>query len=282
MITISDTLPKTLVLGTGVTPTAYSELTGKCRDWIAQRRSGSVNARGKYVCFLSVHGLITAHDDAEFQSVLNAADIVSPDGMPIVWALRSFGYKSQERVYGPTAMLSLCEDAERYGHRLFLYGGTERSLSRLVSRLQQHFPRLQVVGAYSPPFRPLTDSEDRALVQALIESDADMVFVGISTPKQERWMADHVYKLPGVVLAGVGAAFDFHAGVVKQAPHRLQRLGLEWLFRLLMEPRRLWRRYVLVTPRFLPLWFWQWLTTASPFRLPLSNTTVTDERTEKT
>jgi N-acetylglucosaminyldiphosphoundecaprenol N-acetyl-beta-D-mannosaminyltransferase len=210
------------------------------------------------MCFLSVHGLITARDDMRVRRILNGADIVAPDGMPVVWALRSFGFKDQTRVYGPTAMYRICGRAAEIGHRIFLYGGTEESLAELRRRLLVGFPALQIAGAYAPPFRPLTEGEDQRVVAMIRESDADLVFVGISTPKQERWMDEHRERLPGVVLAGVGAAFDFHAGRVRQAPAWMQRHGMEWLFRLAMEPSRLWRRYLLVTPRFLPLWAAQW------------------------
>jgi N-acetylglucosaminyldiphosphoundecaprenol N-acetyl-beta-D-mannosaminyltransferase len=251
--------PKSDVLNVAVSRTSYSELTEVCRCWIAKRRLGTGGSKARYVCFLSVHGIITSRDDREVAGILNAADVVAPDGMPVVWALRSFGFRRQERVYGPTAMLRLCEDAAQQGHRVFLYGGTQDSLEALVARLSATFPGLPIAGAYSPPFRPLTDEEDESVVRRIVQSDADIVFVGISTPKQERWMFSHRDRLPGMILTGVGAAFDFHAGKVRQAPPWIQKHGLEWLFRLWAEPRRLWRRYLVTTPRFLPLWALQWL-----------------------
>jgi N-acetylglucosaminyldiphosphoundecaprenol N-acetyl-beta-D-mannosaminyltransferase len=178
--------------------------------------------------------------------------------MPLVWALRSFGIKNQRRVYGPDLMLALCGQAQRLGHRIFLYGGREDTLGTLCSRLHQKFPGLQIAGAFSPPFRPLTPEEDARAVEQIRASEADLIFCGIGVPKQERWMAEHVEQLPGCVMFGVGAAFDFHAGRVKQAPRWMQRSGLEWLFRLLMEPARLWRRYVFLNPMFLALWALQW------------------------
>lgn len=250
--------PKGDVLSVAVSRTSYSELAEVCRGWIANRRNGTGGAKARYVCFLSVHGIITARDDRDVGVILNSADVVAPDGMPVVWALRSFGFARQERVYGPTAMLRLCEDAARHGHRVFLYGGTQDSLEILVARLTARFSGLPIVGAYSPPFRPLTEEEDEWVVRRILQSAADIVFVGISTPKQERWMFSHRDRLPGMVLAGVGAAFDFHAGKVRQAAPWFQKLGLEWLFRLWAEPRRLWHRYLIVTPRFLPLWALQW------------------------
>ncbi len=202
---------------------------------------------------------MTARKDREFREILNSSEIATPDGMPLVWALRSFGVRGQQRVYGPELMLRLCEDAARRGHRVFLYGGREESLEELASRLTAKSPGLAIVGAYSPPFRALTPEEDDAAVSRILASGADIVFVGISTPKQERWMHAHRESLPGVVMVGVGAAFDFHSGRVRQAPAWMRDRGLEWFFRLTMEPLRLWRRYLLVTPRFLPLWAMEWL-----------------------
>lgn len=257
--------PKLPVLGVGVSATNYGEIVRLCRCWVEQRRGrrGSADsgandaAPGRYICVTSVHGVITAFRRPAVRATLNGADIATPDGMPIVWALRSFGVKKQARVYGPTLMLKLCEQAVRLGHRLFFYGSREDTLVALCARLKARFPALMVAGAYSPPFRPLTPAEDARCTQMILDSDADIVFVGISTPKQEHWMAEHRDRLGGVIMVGVGAAFDFHAGRVKQAPQWMQRAGLEWFFRLLMEPRRLWRRYILETPLFLPLWAFQ-------------------------
>lgn len=250
---------KHTVVSVGVSATSYSELVDTCSAWIELRRDGLGGSQARYLCFLSVHGIITAQDDREVREMINTADIVAPDGMPVVWALRSYGLRQQQRVYGPTAMLRLCQEAAGRGYRLFLYGGTEESLQALVGRLMARFPTLEIADTYAPPFRPLTAAEDELVIGRIRQSGADLVLVGISTPKQERWMFAHREHLPGVVLAGVGAAFDFHAGRVRQAPAWMQKHGLEWLFRLFAEPRRLWRRYILVTPRFLPLWAGDWI-----------------------
>jgi N-acetylglucosaminyldiphosphoundecaprenol N-acetyl-beta-D-mannosaminyltransferase len=178
----------------------------------------------------------------------------TPDGMPLVWALRSFGEKDQQRVYGPTLMLHLLERAEASEHKVFLYGGREDTLQTLCDNLRKRFPKLIISGQYSPPFRPLTETEERNVRQMIADADPDLLFVGISTPKQERWMAEHRDCFPGVIMLGVGAAFDFHAGRVSQAPPWMQARGLEWLYRLVSEPGRLWKRYLLVTPLFLPFW----------------------------
>ncbi len=244
---------KQLVVSVGVSKTNYAEVVELCKQWATERRH-SPPAEARYICVTSVHGVIMAQDDPELAKIFNAADIVTPDGMPIVWALRSFGSRDQQRVYGPTLMLDLCRSAAENGHRIFFYGGREEALPQLVSRLRTQFPGLVVAGSYSPPFRTLTETENSEVCETITRSDADIVFVGISTPKQERWMYDHRYCFPGVTLIGVGAAFDFHAGRIRQAPAWMRRNGLEWLFRLAMEPARLWKRYLLVTPRFLPLW----------------------------
>jgi N-acetylglucosaminyldiphosphoundecaprenol N-acetyl-beta-D-mannosaminyltransferase len=244
---------KQLVISVGVSKTSYAEVVELCKRWAIERRR-SPGAVARYICVTSVHGIIMARDNPELARILNAADIVTPDGMPVVWALRSFGSRGQQRVYGPTLMLELCRSAAESGQRIFFYGGREEALPQLVSRLRSQFPGLVVAGFYSPPFRALTEAEDSQVCGAILRSDADIVFVGISTPKQERWMYQHRHCFPGVTLIGVGAAFDFHAGRIKQAPAWMQRNGLEWLFRLAMEPARLWKRYLLITPKFLPLW----------------------------
>ena len=244
---------KQTVLGIGISTTSYDEVTAVCRDWIERRRSARGETRGRYICVTSVHGIMTAVFDPSFRRELNSADMATPDGMPVVWALRSFGCRGQRRVYGPDLMLALCHQAAELGHRIFLYGSRPQTLEHLERRLLRRFPKLVIGGSYSPPFRALTCAEDREITTRIIAADADLIFIGLSTPRQERWMAAHRARIPGVMV-GVGAAFDFHAGQLKQAPPWMQQHGLEWLFRLLMEPRRLWKRYLLITPLFLPMW----------------------------
>jgi N-acetylglucosaminyldiphosphoundecaprenol N-acetyl-beta-D-mannosaminyltransferase len=246
---------KQSVLGVGISKTSYEEVVRVTREWVAGSRRGE--RRGRYVCVTSVHGVVTAIKQPRVREVLNRADIATPDGMPVVWALRSFGATEQSRVYGPTLMMELCRDAEQHGHRIFLYGASEATLGSLREKLLARFPALQIVGAVSPPFRSLTEAEDEAAVRMLADSGAEIAFIGMSTPKQDVWMAEHAARLPGIVLFGVGAAFDFHAGVLRQAPAWMQQRGLEWFFRLCMEPARLWRRYLIETPVFLPLWAMQ-------------------------
>jgi len=245
------------VLGVGVSATSYADVVRDVREWALARRSETGPAPARIVCVTSVHGLMIAREDAGFRQVLNGADVVTPDGMPVVWALRSFGERRQERVYGPTLMLELCRMAAGDGLRIFLFGSRPEVLPALERNLRNRFPALAIAGSYSPPFRPMT-ADEAAQTQRLIQEAApDVIFVGISTPKQERWMWEHRNLFPGVVLIGVGAAFDFHAGRVRQAPNWMQRRGLEWAFRLMSEPRRLWRRYLLQTPRFIPYWAMQ-------------------------
>ena len=251
-------LSKTDILGTRISRTSYEGVARACEQWIEGWRDPDGRDEnaipGRYICVTSVHGIITAVRDPGFRSILNGAAVATPDGMPVVWALRSCGAKGQSRVYGPELMLRLCKQAEALEHRIFLYGGRDTALQELVRRLESRFPRLQLCGYHSPAFRPLTRAEDDREVERLRTADPDIVFVGLSTPKQERWMADHVHRLPRTILIGVGAAFDFHAGTLKQAPPWMQKAGLEWFFRLTMEPRRLWKRYAMIVPLFFPLW----------------------------
>lgn len=228
-----------------VDPTSYAEATAKVLSWAQAGES-------RYVCVANVHMVMEAHDDPHFRALVNAADLVTPDGMPLVWILKRKGFPRQERVYGPELTLRVAEEAARRGVPVGFYGGHPEALEALVRNLKARFPGLQVAYAYSPPFRPLTPEEDREVVEAINASGARILFVGLGCPKQERWMAEHKGKIRAVML-GVGAAFDLHAGRVRQAPRWMQRAGLEWLFRLLMEPRRLWRRYLKHNPRFMLL-----------------------------
>lgn len=204
----------------------------------------------RYACFSNAHGVVEAMDDPSFGAVLNGADLNLPDGMSVVREMRARGAAQPDRVYGPDAMLAVARRAAWDGIPVALYGSSPEVLARLGRRLPASVPGLQIVEAISPPFRPLTPDEDEADVTRLRESGARIVFVGLGCPRQERWCAEHAERI-GAVCLGVGAAFDFHAGKVRQAPAVLQRAGLEWAFRLAMEPRRLWGRYRRVVPRFL-------------------------------
>ncbi|HEY0346409.1 MAG TPA: WecB/TagA/CpsF family glycosyltransferase [Solirubrobacteraceae bacterium] len=199
----------------------------------------------------AVHLVMVAREDPEtHQALLNTLTV--PDGQPLVWALRALGHPHASRIYGPELMARYCERAAASGVRMFLYGGRNQgALVQLVLTLRQRYPGLNIAGGYSPPFRPQTYDERHAIAAEINASRADVVWVGIGQPKQEKWMAEMRDLLDAPILAGVGAAFDFHAGLVPQAPTWMQETGLEWTFRLAHEPRRLWRRYARYNPRFI-------------------------------
>lgn len=201
----------------------------------------------------SVHGLTLAAIDPEFGAVLNSFELVTPDGQPVRWALNVLhGAGLSERVYGPTLMRQLCETAAAEGVSVYFYGSRPEVLDGLVERLRASIPGLRIAGWSAPPFRPLTPEEDAQEVEAIIASDAQLVFVGLGCPRQERWAYQHRPRLARPLVC-VGAAFDFHAGTLRQAPAWMQSRGLEWSFRLVMEPRRLWRRYAKHIPIFVAL-----------------------------
>lgn len=211
--------------------------------WIRERNQ-------HYICVTGVHGIMESLQDDALRHIHNRAGLVTPDGMPLVWLSRLNGLQHVSRVYGPDLMLALCEHSLTQNYRHFLYGGADGVPERLADALVARYPALNIVGTYSPPFRAVTEQEDAAIVDMINATQPDIVWVGLSTPKQERWMAEHVGRVSAPVLIGVGAAFDFHAGLKKQAPLWMQRSGLEWFFRLSTEPRRLWKRYLINNPKF--------------------------------
>jgi N-acetylglucosaminyldiphosphoundecaprenol N-acetyl-beta-D-mannosaminyltransferase len=194
--------------------------------------------------------VVTARRDPAFCKVLNNADMVAADGMPLVWMMHRRGFSGQPRVSGPDFMWQFCARAQDLGLGVYLYGGTPETLVLLHERLQAAYPRLRIVGAASPPFRPLSQDEQRELVAHINASDTNAVFVGLGCPKQERWMAQLRGQVQAVMF-GVGAAFDYHAGTVKRAPPWMRAYGLEWLYRLASDPARLWRRYFITNSLFL-------------------------------
>lgn len=206
-----------------------------------------------YVCVRDAHGVIRCQDDPVLRSIHNRAFLVTPDGMPLVWALKHAGHAQCGRVYGPDLMLSLFDEGRSAGLRHYLFGATAHTLEKLQARLLKRFPNAEVVGSYAPPFRELSQQEDTDVADMINRSGADIVWVGLGSPKQEVWMARMRDRLNAPMLIGVGAAFDFHAGLVRQAPRMIQRSGFEWAFRLLCEPRRLWSRYARVVPAFISL-----------------------------
>lgn len=206
--------------------------------------------RRAYVCFANVHAVMEARADAEACRAYERSDLTVADGMPLVWLGRVRGFAEIARVYGPDFTLLACERAAAAGWSVFFYGAAPGVADRMAERLRGRFPALRVAGTLSPPFGDLRPDEDAALVAAVNGARPDLVFVGLGCPRQEKWMASHRAAIEAPVLLGVGAAFDFHAGEVRQAPRWMMRGGLEWLYRLSREPRRLWRRYLLLNPLF--------------------------------
>jgi N-acetylglucosaminyldiphosphoundecaprenol N-acetyl-beta-D-mannosaminyltransferase len=197
-----------------------------------------------------MHGVTEAQHDPEFKRILNAADLVVPDGMPLVWIARQKGFPLRRRVYGPELMLAFCEVTAKKGYRHFFYGGAPGVAEALSDFVRRRFPGVQISGTYCPPFRQLTPEEEREITAQIGRAKPDIVWIGLSTPKQERWMFNFRSRLAVPLMVGVGAAFDIHTGRVKQAPAWMQEHGLEWFFRFTQEPRRLWRRYFLYGPKF--------------------------------
>jgi N-acetylglucosaminyldiphosphoundecaprenol N-acetyl-beta-D-mannosaminyltransferase len=242
-------IPRVRIVAAGVDACAQDQMTQMVLRWAVHRES-------RYACFCNAHMLIEARDDAGFRAVVNDADLVLPDGRPLVWMLRRLGHRNQQQVRGPDAMRVISGAAAVAGIRVGFYGSVDSVLETIIERAARDFPGLQVVYRYSPPFRPLTDEEDAAVVDAINESSAAVLFVGLGCPKQERWMAEHRGRIRAVML-GVGAAFDLYAGRVKEAPRWVSRSGLEWAYRLGREPRRLLGRNLRTSPRFAWLAFRQ-------------------------
>jgi N-acetylglucosaminyldiphosphoundecaprenol N-acetyl-beta-D-mannosaminyltransferase len=215
------------------------DVVAQMERWIGERRGSH------YIAVTGMHGVTEAQHDAALKEVLNSADLVVPDGMPLVWLGRWRGFGLKRRVYGPELMLEFCRATASKGYRHFFYGGAPGVAGELAGRLRRQFPSLQVVGTYSPPFRPVTPEEDAQVAHMICEARPDVLWVGLSTPKQERWMSEHRDRLDAPVMVGAGAAFDLNTGRVKQAPRWMREHGLEWFWRLLAEPRRLWRRYLI-------------------------------------
>lgn len=239
------------ILGMRVDVTRYEDAVQRVMDWAHLGQS-------RFVCASNVHMVMEAHDSSLFRRIVNSADMVTADGMPIVWTLRLMGAQSAQRVYGPDLMLQVCEEAARRKMPIGLYGGHPEYLTVLQSFLHEKFPELEIAYANAPPFTETTPAENDEVIRDINRSGARILFVGLGCPKQERWMVEHKGRI-GAVMLGVGAAFDFFAGRVKQAPKWMQRLGLEWLFRLSQDPRRLWKRYGKHNPRFLWLMLMQLL-----------------------
>jgi N-acetylglucosaminyldiphosphoundecaprenol N-acetyl-beta-D-mannosaminyltransferase len=231
------------VLGRRIDALDWRQCLDRIFGWAARGKS-------RYVCLCNVHSVVTACRDPGLDRVIDGADLAAPDGAPVAWRLRSLGFARQQRINGPDLMWSCCAGAAEEGLPVFLYGSTAATLQRLRARLESEFPALVIAGCHAPPFRELTEKEDARVVRAIEDSGARVVFVGLGCPKQEVWMAAHRGRIRAVMI-GVGAAFDYHAGVVRRAPRWMRGIGLEWLHRLVSEPRRLWRRYLVTNALFL-------------------------------
>lgn len=239
------------VLDTPVDALSWDSALARIATWAHANESRSV-------CICNVHSVVSARLDPAFAAAAHGCDLRTPDGAPVAWLMRRLGQAGQARIDGPDLMWRYCAHAERAGEAIFLYGSTPATLARLQRRLKEHFPGLRIAGAHSPPFRPLTEAEDAEVVRMIAASGASTVWVSLGCPKQELWMQAHRGRIPAVMI-GVGAAFDYHAGTLRRAPTWMQSHGLEWLFRLVMEPRRLWRRYLTTNSIFVVAALWQWL-----------------------
>jgi N-acetylglucosaminyldiphosphoundecaprenol N-acetyl-beta-D-mannosaminyltransferase len=241
---MGGTVDRVDVLGVGISAVDTAMVLDEIGRWIAEDER-------HYVCVTGVHGVMESQRNPDLLRIHNESGLTVPDGMPMVWASHFAGASHVQRVAGPELMPTLLERAAAEGWTSFFYGGMEGVPELLRDRLQQRFPALKVVGTYSPPFRPMTPEEDDAVCEMINDAGADLLWIGLSTPKQEFWMAAHQERVRAHAILGVGAAFDLHAGLTKRAPAWMQLSGLEWFYRLVTEPRRLWRRYLRNNPAFL-------------------------------
>jgi N-acetylglucosaminyldiphosphoundecaprenol N-acetyl-beta-D-mannosaminyltransferase len=239
--------PSFEVLGVRVDAVQIPDVVSRMEEWIRRRDAC------RYIAVTDMHSLMQAQHAESFRKILLDADLVVPDGFPLVWLGRRKGLALRRRVYGPELMERFCEESTAQGYRHFFYGGAQGVAEDLSLHLAARFPGLQIAGAYCPPFRPLTQQEDEKVVSMINSVRADVVWVGLGAPKQERWMSEHQGRLKAHVLVGVGAAFDFHTGRIAQAPPWMREHGLEWFFRLSREPARLWRRYLIYGTQFVAL-----------------------------
>ena len=237
-------IPSREILGIPIAMTHYAQAMDVMDEMITHRERG-------YVCAVAVHAVMVSQHDPEMRRAVTGSTLTVPDGMPLVWAANLLGENLQGRVYGPELMDRYCGRCAERGHRVWLYGGRDQgSLMQLALNLRRRHPGIEIVGGYSPPFRPLTAEEEDAIIEQINEARPDVVWVGIGVPKQEKWMAHMRPRLEAPVLCGVGAAFDFHAGRISQAPPWMQERGLEWIYRIAQEPRRLLPRYLSYNPAF--------------------------------
>ena len=230
------------VLGTLIDTMSVDIALSRIFHWICMQES-------RYICFCNTHSVVTALSDPELQTAISQSDMASPDGAPVALFIRRSGYPEQKRICGPDIMGALCAHAAEHGYAVFFYGSTQQTLDKLLSRLSEKHSSLKIAGSFSPPFRELSMIEEKQIAEIINDSGASVVFVGLGCPKQEKWMSlqrNHI----NAVMLGVGAAFDYHAETVRRAPVWMRSIGLEWLYRLAMEPRRLWKRYLVTNSLF--------------------------------
>lgn len=231
------------VLGVPIDVLGWAEALVRLSTWAEARDS-------RTVCLCNVHSVTTASRDPAFRKIICAADLAAPDGMPVAWMLQRLGHFRQERINGPDLMWRYCALAASRSEKIFLFGSDGETIDSLEKKLLASFPGLVVAGTCAPPYRPMTEEEDRLVVDRINASGARIVWVGLGCPKQEQWMHAHHGRIHAVMI-GVGAAFDYHAGTLRRAPLWMQTVGLEWLYRLACEPRRLWRRYLITNTLFI-------------------------------
>jgi N-acetylglucosaminyldiphosphoundecaprenol N-acetyl-beta-D-mannosaminyltransferase len=240
---VSVPLPSVQILGVPVSRITMQAALATIDAWLTRRES-------HYICACDVHSLMRAHADPEHLTALKSASMITPDGQPVVWTARSRGIVDIERVCGPDLLPALCAESVTKGWSHYFYGGAEGVASDLERHLTREFPGLRIAGVDSPPFRPLTPAEQDETLARIRAAMPNILWVGLGCPKQEKWMLAQQSKLPGIVMIGIGAAFDFHTKRIERAPIWMRKNGLEWLHRLWSEPRRLWRRYLVLAPQF--------------------------------
>ena len=251
--------PRVNILGVGITVLTMESALEKIETFLDhERHAGGVDCgERRYICVAGAQGIMEAQGDEDYRRILNSAFLTTPDGMPTVWLGHYHGFKNMGRVYGPELMLAVCKNSVAKGYRHFLYGGKPGVAEQLQAELVRRFPGLNIVGTYTPPFRPLNAEEEAELISQIQSSQPDVLWCGLGAPKQERFMAAYREKLPVPLMIGVGAAFDFLSGNAREAPEWMMRSGLTSIFRIYQEPRRLWKRYVFNNPRFVWLTFLQ-------------------------
>ena len=240
--------PSLRILGTKVDMIENLDVVSLVGRWIAQEHH-----QVHHVVNTGMHGIMEGYRDPEYRKILNAADVLAPDGILVLWIARLRGFRLRRSATGPDLMWNVNELAHKSGYKYFLYGDTAATLKTLAEKLSAEFPGLKVVGTHSPPFRPLTAEEDESEIEVINQAEPDVLWVGLGTPKQERWIADHRSRLNVPVVVGVGASFKFSTGIVNRAPRLLRDMGFEWMWRLIREPKRVWRRVLIDAPQFIGL-----------------------------